>query len=115
MVIGFDMVNEEDFTPELDAFMPQIVEAIYKAKGMGKDFPLYLHCGETNDKSHTQLYDAILLGTKRIGHGFHLAFHPDLMKLVKEKDICIECCPVSNFVLGYTLDLRCHPTRSFLH
>ena len=22
MVIGFDMVNEEDFTPELDEFMP---------------------------------------------------------------------------------------------
>lgn len=37
------------------------------------------------------------------------------MKIVKEKEICIECCPVSNFVLGYTLDLRCHPTRTFLH
>jgi len=82
---------------------------------MGQEFPLYLHCGESNDKNHKQLYDAILLGTKRIGHGFHLAFHPELMKIVKEKGICIECCPVSNFVLGYTLDLRCHPTRSFLH
>lgn len=82
---------------------------------MGRDFPVYLHCGETNDKSHTQLYDAILLDTKRIGHGFHLAFHPDLMKIVKEKKICIECCPVSNFVLGYVLDLRCHPARGFLH
>jgi adenosine deaminase CECR1 len=34
---------------------------------------------------------------------------------VKEKDICIECCPVSNFCLGYVLDLRCHPARTFLH
>ena len=35
MVIGFDMVNEEDFTPSVEDFMPQIVEAILKAKGMG--------------------------------------------------------------------------------
>jgi len=34
---------------------------------------------------------------------------------VKEMDICIECCPISNFVLGYTLDLRTHPVRGFLH
>jgi len=76
---------------------------------------VYFHCGETNVKDHKQLYDAILLGTKRIGHGFHLAFHPELQKIVKERDICIECCPVSNFCLGYVLDLRCHPARSFLH
>jgi len=55
------------------------------------------------------------LNCKRIGHGFHLAFHPELQKIVKEKKICIECCPCSNFALGYTLDLRCHPARSFLH
>lgn len=37
------------------------------------------------------------------------------MEIVKERKICIECCPVSNLVLGYTLDLRCHPVRSMLH
>mmetsp|Transcript_36896 Transcript_36896/g.56488 ORF Transcript_36896/g.56488 Transcript_36896/m.56488 type:complete len:135 (+) Transcript_36896:1203-1607(+) len=55
------------------------------------------------------------MGTKRIGHGFHLAYYPELMKLVKERGICIECCPISNFVLGYILDLRNHPVRGFLH
>lgn len=55
------------------------------------------------------------MGSKRIGHGFHLAYHPELLAEVKEKNICIECCPVSNFVLGYVLDLRCHPARGFLH
>jgi adenosine deaminase CECR1 len=37
------------------------------------------------------------------------------MEIVKQRKICIECCPISNIVLSYTLDLRCHPARSFLH
>ena len=31
MVVGFDMVNEEDFTPEIEEFLPQIYEARAKA------------------------------------------------------------------------------------
>ena len=55
-----------------------------------------------------------MLGTKRIGHGFALQQHPDLIKMVKDQNICIECCPVSNRVLGYVHDMRCHPTRALL-
>lgn len=55
-----------------------------------------------------------MLGTKRIGHGFNLIQYPKLIDLVKTKDICVECCPVSNRVLGYCTDLRCHPVRTLL-
>jgi len=34
--------------------------------------------------------------------------------MVKEKDICIEVCPLSNMVLGYTKDLRTHPVSYML-
>lgn len=115
MVVGFDLVCEEDFTPSIDSFLDIIYEARMKSEAAGREFPVILHCGESNDRNHKQLYDAILLDTKRIGHGFHLAYHPELMKIVKERQTCIECCPVSNFVLGYVLDLRTHPARSFLH
>jgi len=76
---------------------------------------LFLHAGESNSRRNQEIYDAVLLGTKRIGHGFHLTYHSSMMSIVKEKEICIECCPVSNFVLGYVLDMRNHPARSFIH
>lgn len=60
------------------------------------------------------LYDAILLGSKRMGHGFNLIMHPHLTEIVKKEKICIECCPVSNYVLGYCKDFRLHPARAFL-
>ncbi|KAF8891213.1 hypothetical protein BD779DRAFT_1513860, partial [Infundibulicybe gibba] len=41
------------------------------------------------------LYDAILLGTKRIGHGFSLAKHPKLLELCRERGIAVEVCPIS--------------------
>ena len=32
-----------------------------------------------------------------------------------DKDVCIEVCPLSNMVLGYTLDLRVHPIRDLMY
>ena len=40
---------------------------------LGDRFQLYLHAGESYSRNNTELYDAILLGTKRIGHGFGLS------------------------------------------
>ena len=73
-----------------------------------------MHAGESLKNNNMELYDAILLGSKRIGHGFALIKHPNLIELIKEKNICIECSPVSNKCLGYQNDLRIHPTRSLL-
>jgi adenosine deaminase CECR1 len=45
--------------------------------------PLVFHAGESVDAANENLFDALLLGTKRIGHGFNLALHPHLQELVK--------------------------------
>jgi adenosine deaminase CECR1 len=111
MIAGFDMVNEEDYNAPIDEFLEQILTTKQK---MGDNFQVILHAGESNSRDNKELYDAILLGSKRIGHGFAIAKHPKLIELVKEKNICLECCPVSNLVLGYTRDLRCHPARGLI-
>lgn len=122
LIAGFDMVNEEDFTPEIGTFADQILEARQDIKiveqrkpiEVSEEMPTFFHSGETHDRNCKNLHDSIMLGTKRIGHGFQLMLFPYLQDLVKEKDICIECCPLSNMVLGYTKDLRTHPVSYML-
>lgn len=112
MVVGFDLVNEEDASPSLDSFLRPIYEA---QKRIGKNkMRFFIHAGESLLRSNNNLYDAILLGAERIGHGFSILKHPSLIDIVKEKNICLEICPVSNHILGYAYDLRTHPARSLL-
>lgn len=77
--------------------------------------PCFFHAGETNKKDLYNMHDSVLLNTKRIGHGFQLSLFPNLLKEVIERDICVEACPLSNKVLGYTLDLKIHPIRWMLY
>lgn len=65
--------------------------------------------------SNQNLFDALLLGSKRIGHGFNIALHPKLVEYAIQEDVCLEVCPISNFILAYTLDLRTHPVRYLLN
>jgi adenosine deaminase CECR1 len=77
--------------------------------------PCFFHAGETHDRTVTNLHDALLLNSKRVGHGFQLSLFPNLLQEFIKQDICVEACPLSNMVLGYTLDMRNHPVRYMMH
>ncbi|CAB3222155.1 unnamed protein product [Arctia plantaginis] len=107
---GFDLVGQEDLGKPLKSFLPQLIEA-------GKEFDLFLHAGETNWNGLTSdenLFDAVVLGTKRIGHGFGIVKHPVLMREVKQRDIALEVNVISNAVLKLVADVRNHPLAAFL-
>ncbi|MGB3860704.1 MAG: hypothetical protein WA915_01375 [Candidatus Aminicenantaceae bacterium] len=115
LVIGFDLMEEEDKKNTNLYFINEILEARHKAEQNNITLPLYLHSGESNWTENENVLDAILLDAKRIGHGIALFKHPLLMQIVKERGIAIEVCPISNQVLGYVADLRNHPAVLFIN
>lgn len=58
--------------------------------------------------------DALLLGSKRIGHGFALPRHPYIMDEMKRRNVCVEVCPISNEILGLTPRISGHTMYSLL-
>ena len=114
MVKGFDLVAEEDAGNSTLFYLDSWLSLDSLSKVYGVDMPLYFHGGESDWVSTENLYDCILLGSKRIGHGFNLFRFPKLMTEVRKQDICLEINPLSNQILGYIKDLRIHPASYYL-
>ena len=65
------------------------------------DLRFFFHAGETDwlqSQADFNVIDAILLNATRIGHGYSITKHPEALKMIKERDIAIEVCPISNQV-----------------
>jgi adenosine deaminase CECR1 len=117
LLAGFDFVGQEDLGRPLKDLIPEIFWFQNRCKEEGVHIPFYFHAGETlgdGDEADQNLFDAILLNTRRIGHGYSLFKHPLLIDKVKEKMILIESCPVSNEVLRLTSSIKSHPLPALL-
>mmetsp|Transcript_29171 Transcript_29171/g.67790 ORF Transcript_29171/g.67790 Transcript_29171/m.67790 type:complete len:544 (+) Transcript_29171:158-1789(+) len=114
LVAGFDVVAEEDpnhaTIDYLDVWMdiPKL-EAKY-----GERMPLFFHDGESNDRNNTNLVDAVMLGCKRIGHGFNAYYYPLVREELKRQNIALEVNPISNQILRYVDNLQVHPASGYL-
>lgn len=111
---GYDLVAEEDNGEATLFHAKTFLRMDSLEAAMGVELPLYLHDGESDWASVANLYDAVLLGTRRIGHGFNLFRFPHLLERVKADNICVEISPLSNQILGYLRDLRIHPASTYL-
>lgn len=102
---GFDLVGQEDKGKPLKEFTAELLE-------VPEDMQVFYHAGETNwfgTATDYNLIDAVLFGAKRLGHAFALLKHPEVSKIVKEKEIAVEVNPISNQVLKLVEDMRNHP------
>lgn len=117
LVAGYDVVGPEDFGRPLVDLLPELFWFRKQCAQEGVNIPFFFHAGETlGDGSATDanLFDAVLLGTRRIGHGFSLFKHPRLIDMVKAKRILIESCPISNEVLRLCGSVMAHPLPALL-
>ncbi|KAE8313464.1 ADGF like protein [Aspergillus parasiticus SU-1] len=114
---GYDVVAQEDLGRPLADMAPELIWFQQQAEQSNLTIPFFFHAGETlgdGNSTDENLFDAVLFGTRRIGHGFSLYKHPRLIDEVIENGIMVEVCPISNEVLRLATDILHHPLPAMI-
>ena len=117
LVCGFDFVAQEDAGKPLADLTRLIFWFRKHCLENGVDIPFFFHAGETlgdGDGADQNLFDAILMGARRIGHGYSLYKHPLLIEMCKGKKILVESCPISNEILRLSSSILAHSLPALL-
>jgi len=114
---GYDLVAQEDLGRPLSDLAPELVWFREQTEALNLTIPYFFHAGETlgdGNSTDNNLFDAVLFNSRRIGHGFSLYKHPNLIRQVVEQDIMVEVCPISNEVLRLNTDILHHPLPAMI-
>ena len=112
IITGYDLIAEEDPNYPTVYYIDVWIKQSALEEKYGVKLPFFFHDGESDWVMNQNVVDAVLLDTKRIGHGFNIAFFPYIKEELIKRDICLEICPISNQILQYIRDLRVHPANS---
>lgn len=100
-VVGFDLAGDEVRHPH-----PPF-EGLY-ARARQEGLGITIHAGEAGGAD--RINDAVTrFSAHRIGHGIRSLADPELMTLLRERDIALEVCPTSNVQTGVVESHAEHP------
>ncbi|EUC63198.1 adenosine deaminase-like protein [Rhizoctonia solani AG-3 Rhs1AP] len=117
LIAGFDLLGPEDTGNPLSYYLEPLLWFREETRNRGLDIPFIFLAGESmgdEGMADNNIYDALLLGTKRIGHGLNLAKHPLLMQMIKEQGVAVEVCPITDEILGLISPTH-HPLTTLLN
>ncbi|KAL4780587.1 hypothetical protein BJX76DRAFT_39435 [Aspergillus varians] len=117
LICGFDLLGPEGYERPLSDLLPILFWFRGRCAEEGVEIPFMFHAGHClgdGDQADDNLFDAVLLGTRRISQALSLYKHPLLIDVLKSKNILIECSPSSTTCLGLTNSFQSHPLPALL-
>jgi adenosine deaminase len=99
-LVGFDLAGPEAAWPA-----PPHAAAFNAAHEGG--LALTAHAGEVPDAARVR--EVLDLGVSRVAHGVTALEDPDLVQLLRARDVTLDLCPTSNVQAGAVADLASHP------
>ena len=106
-VIGLDLAGNEDIE------VPRSVGNLFKEAKQKYDFNITIHAGETGN-IHNIIEAIDIFEADRIGHGTAAGASLETMLYIKEKNVCIEICPISNRLTRAVKENDYHPVLEFI-
>lgn len=106
-IIGLDLAGNEDYSISSD------IPLMFRKAKENFGLRLTIHSGETGNVDN--IIDAIEnYNTDRIGHGTSILKSNHAIDLVVKNDICLEVCPISNYLTNYNINIdNKHPSIFF--
>ncbi len=105
-VVAADLAGDEAHSP------PALHRDAFEL-ARNHDLNITIHAGETGIAQNVE--DSIaLLYAQRIGHGTASWKKPELLTLLREKQVTLEMCPTSNLHTKAITTLKDHPAKSYL-
>jgi adenosine deaminase len=105
-LVAFDLAGPEIGFPP--AMFADVLAPLHDS-GLG----LTVHYGESGPPAYPR--EAVeVLGTLRLGHGLSTAWDPDVTRLVIERGVTLEMCPLSNWLTQGVRTVAEHPSRRLL-
>jgi adenosine deaminase len=99
-IVGFDLAG-----PEAEYPAPPHAAAFRAARDAG--LSLTVHAGEVPGAEHVR--EALDLGARRVAHGVTAADDPEIVSLLRARDVTLDMCPTSNVQAAIVTDLESHP------
>lgn len=104
-VVGGDLAGAEAAFPQA-----QFMDLFAEVKRLG--MPFTLHAGECGEVAN--VVDAVEAGAVRVGHGIAARGHADVERMLADRHIGVEMCPVSNLQTKAVPSAADYPIREFL-
>ena len=94
-VVGIDVAGSESGESDFRQCSGKYADLFRRARKHG--LGVTVHAGETEASPASDVLQVIdVAQPSRIGHGIQCAFSSEALRVLREKDICLEICPTSN-------------------